>query len=152
MAHSLAPYSIGTAKYGTSPLSMTLTRSVKAEKSAILLRWTMVHQWKKVARAETIWPTRSSSMKRQDSFSNMLFRGDCRNYRPISWFGRLRFSGAEGCFSSKALSVSLSWGAKPSAEASSLTVPLTSPSANLDATLPLRVLCFVLNYCIIVLF
>ena len=32
MAHSLAPYSIGTANSGTSPISMTLNRSVKADR------------------------------------------------------------------------------------------------------------------------
>ena len=53
--------------------------------------------------------------------------------------GKLRFSGAEGCFSFKGLSLSPSWDAKPSAEASSLTAPLTSPSTNLAATLLLRV-------------
>ena len=40
----------------------------------------------------------------------------------------------------KALSLSPSWGAKPSVDACSLTVPLTSPLANFTATLLLRVL------------
>ena len=95
----------------------------------------MGHQRTMEARAEAIWPTRSSSMKRQDSFSNIFFRSDCRNYRPISWVGKAKVKGAEGCFSFKALRVSPSWGAKPSAEASYLTAPLTSPSVNFAATL-----------------
>ena len=51
---------------------------------------------------DTIWPTRSSSMKRPDSFSNIFFRGDCRNYRPIRWVGKAKvFWGPKGAFPSR---------------------------------------------------
>ena len=121
-AHSLAPYSTGTANWGTSPLSMTLTRSVKADGNArSYFRWTMGHQRTKVARAEVIWPTRSSSMK--IPFRTSSSEATAGTTDPSGGLGRLRFSGAEGCFSFKTLRVSPSWGAKPSAEASSLTAP-----------------------------
>ena len=141
MAHSLAPYSTGTANCGTSLLSMTLTRSVKADRKRDPAS---AEPW---ATNERRWPRRRPSgppeapawkdkIPFQTSSSSELTAGTTD---PSGGSGRLRFSGSEGCFSFKALSVSPSWGAKPSAEASSLTAPLTSPSANLSATLLLRV-------------
>ena len=120
MAHSFAPESTGTSNCGTSPLSMTFTRSVKVDRR------------RDPASAEP-WATndRSSSTKRHDCLSNIFLRGNCRNYRPIRWVGK-----AKG---RRVLFVSLSCGAKPYADASSLTAPLASPSANLAATLLFRV-------------
>ena len=115
-------------------------RLIKPDKKArSCLRRTMGHPRTKVARAEPSGPTEAPSRKKHDSLSNIFLRGNCRNYslslKDSGRSLRLRFPAAEGCFSFKALRVSPSCAAKPAADASSLTAPLTSPSANLAATL-----------------
>ena len=122
MAHSLAPYSIGTANCGTSPLSMTLTRSVKADRRRDPAS---AEPW---ATSERRWPGQSPSgpleapaWKDKIPFRTSSSKATAGTTDPSGGSGRLKFSGAEGCFSFKALSVSLSWGAKPSAKASSVT-------------------------------
>ena len=132
---------MGTANCGTSPLSMTFTRSVKVNRRRDPAS---AEPW---ATNERRWPGRRPSAppeaparKRHDFLSNIFLRGNAGTTNPSGGSGRLRFSGAEGGFSFKALRVSASCGAKPSADASSLTAPLTSPSANSAATLLFRVL------------
>ena len=131
---------MGTANYGTSPLSMTFTRSIKADRRRDPAS---AEPW---ATYERRWPGRRPSgppeapaRKDMIAFLRSSSVATAGKTDPSGGSGRLRFSGAEGCLSFKALRVSPSCGAKPSANASSLTVPLTSPSANLTATLLLRV-------------
>ena len=70
----------------------------------------MGHQRSKVARAEAIWPTRSSSTKRHDCLSNIFLRGNCRNYRPIRWVGKAKvFWGRRVLFLQGPKSISILW-------------------------------------------
>ena len=119
---------------------MTFTRSVKVDRrrdSASAEPW---------ATNDRRWPGRRPSgppeapaRKDMIAFLTSSSVATAGTTDPSGGSGRLRFSGAEGCFSFKALRVSLSCGAKPTANASSLTATLTSPSANLAATLLFRV-------------
>ena len=139
-AFKLAPYSTGTANCGTSPLSMMLTRSVKADRRrdpASAEPWaTNERRWPGL---KPSGPPEAPAWKDKIPFRTSSSEATAGTTDPSGGSGRLRFSGAEECFSFEALRVSPSWGAKPSAEASSLTAPLTSPSANFAATLLLRV-------------
>ena len=129
-----------TANCVTSPLSMTFTRSFKADRRRDPAS---AEPW---ATNERRWPGQRPSglpeapaRKDMIAFLTSSSVATAGTTDPSDGSGRLRFSGAEMCFSYKALRVSPSCGAKPSADASSLTAPLTSPSANLAATLLIRV-------------
>ena len=131
---------MGTANCGITPLSMTFTRLVKAD------RRRDPASAEPCFTNERIWPGRRPSgppeaPARKDKIAFLIPSSvaTAGTTDPSGGLGRLRFSGAEGCFSFNALRVSPSCGAKPSANASSLTDPLTSPSANLAATLLFRV-------------
>ena len=104
MAHSLAPYSTGTANCGTWPLSMTLTRSVKADRKRDPAS---AEPW---ATNERSWPGRRPSgppeapaWKDKIPFRTSSSEATAGTTGPSVGSGRLRFSVAEGCFSFKAL-------------------------------------------------
>ena len=130
MAHTFALHSTGSANCGTLPLSMTLIRSVKADRRRDPASTEL---WAINERRWSGWrpsgPPEAPARKDKIPFRTSSSEATAGTTDPSAGSGRLRFSGAEGCFSFKALSVPPSGGAKPSAEASSLTAPLTSPSA-----------------------
>ena len=110
-----------TANCGTLPLSMTFTRSVKAD------RRHDPASAEPLATNERRWPGQRPSgppeaPARKDMIAFLTSSPvvTAGTTDPSGGSGRLRFSGAEGCFSFKALRVSPSCVAKPSADASSL--------------------------------
>ena len=132
---------MGTANCGTSPLSMTFTKSVKADRRrdpASAEPWaTNKRRW---PGRRPSGPPEATARKDKIAFLTSSSVATAGTTDPSGGSGRLRFSGAEGCFSFKALRVSPSRSAKkPSSDASYLTAPLTSPLANLAATLLFRV-------------
>ena len=131
---------MATANCGTSPLSMTFTRSVKADRRrdpASAEPWATKER--RCPGRRPSGPPEAPARKDKIAFLTSSSVATAGTTDPSGGSGRPKFSGAEGCFSFKALRVSPSCGAKPSADASSLTAPLTSPSANLAATLLFRV-------------
>ena len=94
---------MGTANCGTSPLSMTFTRSVKADRRRDPVS---AEPW---ATNERRWPGRRPSgppeapaRKYKIAFLTSSSVATARTTDPSGGSGRLRFSGAEGCFSFKA--------------------------------------------------
>ena len=102
MAHSLAPYSNGTTNCETSPLSMTLTRSVKADRRrdpASSEPW---------ATNERRWPGRRPSgpseapaWKDKIPFQTSSSEATAGTTDPSGGSGRLRFSSSKVFFVKK---------------------------------------------------
>ena len=131
---------MGTANCGTLPFSMTFTRSVKADRrrDPVSAEPWATNEWRWPGRRPS-GPPEAPARKDKIAFPTYSSVATAGTTDPSGESGSPRFFGAEGCFSFKALRVSPSCGAKPYADASSLTAPLTSPSANLAATLLFRV-------------
>ena len=104
-----------TANCGTSPLSMTLTKSFKADGR------------RDTASGERRWPGRRPSGPPNPLAWNYMIplrtsssEATAGTTDPSGGSEGKGFLGAEGCFYFKALSVSPSWGAKPSAHSNFL--------------------------------
>ena len=125
---------MGTENCGTSPLSMTFTRSVKVDirrYPASAEPWA-TNERKRPGRRPSGLPE-APGRKDMTVFLTSSSVTTAGTTDPSGGSGRVRISGTKGCFSFKACCRNSPFcGAEPSAYASSLTALLTSPSQILN--------------------